>query len=303
MPANPSQYQLSNGNVTTTSFRAVNTTSGSKRSRPNHNNSNSATTTTTNGAAAVSASTSTFHVDPMYNRVGNTNGSRRDALAAPSPSSSSHPSLMYGPVAMTMSAYDRTSGSAGTASAGVADWPAPTQLEGPGMPVARKLYPPPPPPPPPQWQVAEEVVDPAMGDVEGEVEGDEELDNKRYCICDGVSYGEMIACDDSSCEKEWVRQTLALFASSRDCLRLHHFRGSFILGVSTWQRVPAGSGTAMRVKRKRTRRRVVGVERGEQTTLGGRGLLPTVLDYCSSSIGFLSFSFLLFHDIFYLNSE
>jgi inhibitor of growth protein 3 len=212
MPTNTSQYQLNNGNATTSSFRAVNTTPGSKRSRPNHTNAN------TNGA---SASTSTFHVDPMYNRIGNTNasnGSRRDALAAPPSSSSSHPSLMYGPAAMSMSAYDRASGPAGTASAGVADWPAPTQLEGPGMPVARKLlYPPPPlppPPPPPQWQVAEEVVDPAIGDVEGEIEGDEELDNKRYCICDRVSYGEMIACDDSSCEKEWVRRN----SSSSDML-------------------------------------------------------------------------------------
>ncbi|TDL20892.1 hypothetical protein BD410DRAFT_724971 [Rickenella mellea] len=34
------------------------------------------------------------------------------------------------------------------------------------------------------------------GDVEGE-------DTKRYCICGGVSFGEMIACDDRNCEGEW----------------------------------------------------------------------------------------------------
>ncbi|KAF6837330.1 PHD finger domain-containing protein [Colletotrichum plurivorum] len=28
-------------------------------------------------------------------------------------------------------------------------------------------------------------------------------DEPRYCVCNGVSYGEMIACDNESCEKEW----------------------------------------------------------------------------------------------------
>ncbi|KAH7930466.1 hypothetical protein BV22DRAFT_1000766 [Leucogyrophana mollusca] len=34
-------------------------------------------------------------------------------------------------------------------------------------------------------------------------EGDGEGDDKTYCFCDGISYGEMIACDDNTCEKEW----------------------------------------------------------------------------------------------------
>ncbi|KAI1311128.1 hypothetical protein F5Y03DRAFT_322009 [Xylaria venustula] len=37
------------------------------------------------------------------------------------------------------------------------------------------------------------------GDDEGEVEGDEPL----YCYCNGVSYGEMVACDANDCEREW----------------------------------------------------------------------------------------------------
>ena len=37
----------------------------------------------------------------------------------------------------------------------------------------------------------------------GDVDGDGE-DNRTYCFCDGVSYGEMIACDDEECEREWV---------------------------------------------------------------------------------------------------
>lgn len=36
----------------------------------------------------------------------------------------------------------------------------------------------------------------------GDAEGDG--DDKTYCFCDGVSYGEMIACDEGNCEREWV---------------------------------------------------------------------------------------------------
>lgn len=40
---------------------------------------------------------------------------------------------------------------------------------------------------------------------EGNAEGDgEQDDNKTYCFCNGVSYGEMIGCDDMNCEIEWV---------------------------------------------------------------------------------------------------
>lgn len=37
------------------------------------------------------------------------------------------------------------------------------------------------------------------GDDEGEVDADEPL----YCYCNGVSYGEMVACDANDCEREW----------------------------------------------------------------------------------------------------
>lgn len=42
-------------------------------------------------------------------------------------------------------------------------------------------------------------------------EGEGEGDDRTYCFCDGVSYGEMIACDDEDCEREWVRFYHALF--------------------------------------------------------------------------------------------
>jgi len=35
---------------------------------------------------------------------------------------------------------------------------------------------------------------------EGDGDGD---DGRTYCVCDRVSFGEMIACDDENCEKEW----------------------------------------------------------------------------------------------------
>ncbi len=43
----------------------------------------------------------------------------------------------------------------------------------------------------------------------GDADGDND-DNRTYCYCDGVSYGEMIACDDESCEREWVCLSLLL---------------------------------------------------------------------------------------------
>lgn len=47
-----------------------------------------------------------------------------------------------------------------------------------------------------------EGADGGIGDA-GDVDGDND-DNRTYCYCDGVSYGEMIACDDENCEREWV---------------------------------------------------------------------------------------------------
>ncbi|KAI0202629.1 hypothetical protein F4808DRAFT_68225 [Astrocystis sublimbata] len=34
-------------------------------------------------------------------------------------------------------------------------------------------------------------------------EADVDADEPRYCYCDGVSYGEMVACDADDCEREW----------------------------------------------------------------------------------------------------
>ena len=31
----------------------------------------------------------------------------------------------------------------------------------------------------------------------------EDADERRYCFCNNVSYGDMIGCDDDDCEREW----------------------------------------------------------------------------------------------------
>lgn len=132
----------------------------------------------------------------------------RDIYNAPPNSSSAHNS---GPTFGSNSngihaGYDVTGGF----SSGAGDWsgrPPAGQLEGPGMPVERSSSHP-----------ASVIAGPtALGPTNlstgsmqvitsadaGDPDGD--ADDRTYCVCDGISYGEMIACDEESCEREWVR--------------------------------------------------------------------------------------------------
>jgi hypothetical protein len=43
----------------------------------------------------------------------------------------------------------------------------------------------------------------AEQDENGSAQDDEDADELRYCYCNGVSYGEMVACDADTCEREW----------------------------------------------------------------------------------------------------
>ncbi|KAJ7597286.1 hypothetical protein C8J56DRAFT_773740 [Mycena floridula] len=118
------------------------------------------------------------------------NMARRDGFNVP-PSSSSHPSLPP-PFLNGHSGYDLPASNANP------DWNTPRQLEGPGMPVARTYRPVT--PPLPINGVGGAPTDGAGTEVgEGEGDGDDTL----YCFCQRVSYGEMIACDDNNCEREW----------------------------------------------------------------------------------------------------
>ncbi|KAF9469605.1 hypothetical protein BDZ94DRAFT_1206243 [Collybia nuda] len=80
------------------------------------------------------------------------------------------------------------------------DWnpPLTQQLEGPGMPVARGQSIHPVHPIIPVAPVGATIPPDGEG-----ADGDGDGDDRTYCFCDGVSYGEMIACDDAQCEREW----------------------------------------------------------------------------------------------------
>lgn len=56
----------------------------------------------------------------------------------------------------------------------------------------------------------EAVTPPVHKDADGDEEmGDDEEggDDKKYCICQSVSYGDMVACDNEECPYEWFHWT------------------------------------------------------------------------------------------------
>ena len=131
-------------------------------------------------------------------RNGNGNGANKRPRAAQNnehhastPADQPHEPFIHPPSASA--AHPSLPHPFGHALNGMGEW-TPGQLEGPGMPVARTFIGPAVP--------GDENEGTAAPTGEGEGEGD---DGKTYCVCNGVSYGEMIACDDSSCETEWVR--------------------------------------------------------------------------------------------------
>ncbi|KAJ7269345.1 hypothetical protein B0H12DRAFT_1095288 [Mycena haematopus] len=125
-----------------------------------------------------------------------TANARREAFNVP-PSSSSHPSLIPYPNGHAVHAtpfdlHPRGGGHSlsNTPASGPGDWhpPHPQTLEGPGMPVARSHA---------NIPASLDNAPPEAGD--GEADGDD----KPYCFCQRVSFGQMIACDDSNCQWEW----------------------------------------------------------------------------------------------------
>lgn len=183
-PANSSRL-----GATQSLSRAANTSGASRRSKPRHQDS------------------------LPFDDTSHDQSRNRDIYNAPATSSSVHPSsVAY--VGNTNGLHGGFDVPGGMPSA-TGDWasgPSTGQLEGPGMPVARgsshpalvmtgstaiassKLN-------TSDVQVAPATVDGGAAEG-GEAEGDG--DDKTYCVCDGVSYGEMIACDEIDCEREWV---------------------------------------------------------------------------------------------------
>ncbi|KAI1766857.1 hypothetical protein GGR53DRAFT_181689 [Hypoxylon sp. FL1150] len=52
-------------------------------------------------------------------------------------------------------------------------------------------------------QMAARLAHDANGNSLGDEEGDVDADEPLYCYCNGISYGEMVACDDKECKREW----------------------------------------------------------------------------------------------------
>jgi hypothetical protein len=126
----------------------------------------------------------------------------------------------------------------------IQDWNAGQPLAGPGMPVSRNVSAAAAAAAAAQaQQTAAMVVD----DVDG-TDADAE-DNKRYCFCKGVSYGEMVACDGEACEGEWVRGPVIVIRTPADVIIISVFSSIILVSVSTPRRV--GTGIATIVKRSR----------------------------------------------------
>lgn len=56
-----------------------------------------------------------------------------------------------------------------------------------------------------------------MDIVDGADDGAEADDGRLYCWCQMGSYGDMVACDDNECEREWVSLLSWLGAAGRSC--------------------------------------------------------------------------------------
>lgn len=144
------------------------------------------------------------HDHPSINHNGththSNTSSRRETFNVP-PSSSSHPSLPMPYQAPSNGAVGHHPYGPPPSLSNTPEWAPPnaTQLEGPGMPVARSQSAI---PVAPGFVLGVSTGTDGGATEAGDGEGDG--DDKTYCFCDGVSYGEMIACDDEQCEKEWV---------------------------------------------------------------------------------------------------
>ncbi|OCH86100.1 hypothetical protein OBBRIDRAFT_260243 [Obba rivulosa] len=116
---------------------------------------------------------------------------RRDVFHAPPSSSAAHPSLPVPYAAGAANGVLAHVNGAHVVAGTVTEW-AHGQLEGPGVPPARTFV------------GLPTVVDGADISADGGADVDGEADDGRtYCVCNRISYGDMIACDDVTCEKEW----------------------------------------------------------------------------------------------------
>lgn len=142
------------------------------------------------------------------------------------------------------------------------DWaPSHNQLEGPGMPVARPVHS----GTSASISAVEHMVDLNDGDVDGDGE------DKPYCICQRGSFGEMIACDEPTCEFEWVRSDQLLFRLPSHSILLQFHLNCIGLTVAPEGAWICDSCTSNQVAKKNGRRSARGGKRkGGGNRAGGR---------------------------------
>jgi len=167
------------------------------------------------------------------------------------------------------------------------DWAGPPphgQLEGPGVPVARNAHTGmsmgPLTPNLPLNSRDNQAASVAPDTATEAGEGDGEGDDRTYCFCDGISYGEMIACDDANCEREWVRLSMKQYLPVYGLIMIVC---SFISPVSDLPCRQMGHGFAMCVGRSRGMANEAqgGIENVSGAVVTDvRGEVPT-RDYCS----------------------
>lgn len=116
----------------------------------------------------------------------------------------------------------------------------------------------------------------AAADTATEVgEGEGEGDDRTYCFCDGVSYGEMIACDDDDCEREWVRLNLRDYRTATNCGP--DSSSISIVSASGRLRMECGSATCVEQSKKMPSALRGEVESASVVRVQARKL-PTILD-------------------------
>ncbi|PFH48398.1 hypothetical protein AMATHDRAFT_65572 [Amanita thiersii Skay4041] len=173
--------------------------SGSRRNH-NANGTTAANGGVSNGSAAATAARNQYAATPVSSTP--SYSSRQNVV--PPPTSQGHSFVPNGTAGA--GGPGGVPSNAGYDPRGATDW-APLgahQLEGPGMPVVRQQQ-----QQPPNIQDTLDLNNnnnargsKAAIDSADTMDADE-VEDERYCYCGGVSYGEMIACDDEGCENEW----------------------------------------------------------------------------------------------------
>ncbi|KAG6877609.1 hypothetical protein C0993_005735 [Termitomyces sp. T159_Od127] len=247
------------GAASAASARGNNPATGSKRSRPSAGNRSA-----------------TPHAGDPYDQNGmhpngHSGNSRRDAYGVPQ---SSHHTALPHPY-QNGAVPNGTHHHPGTYNIhamsqnipGAQDWnpPLAQQLEGPGMPVSRGVT-------MPIIPVNTTIGPGIPGDAGDTGDGEGDGDDRRYCICNGISYGEMIACDDSQCEREWVCLFLLGIAIIDQLIVL----GSFIWLASALSSLLTAAGFVMLAASNEIRNVLGAAENGERAVEGrGRVLHDT----------------------------